>query len=60
MELPRELWEGQNLKVVTHKCVDIDVDPFGDRWVQSFYGGTNPFTDNLSPLILAVMLATLC
>lgn len=25
MELPRELWEGQNMKVVTPKCVNIDV-----------------------------------
>lgn len=38
MELPRELWEGQNMEVVTHKCVNID----DDWYVQSFYGGINP------------------
>lgn len=31
MEFPRELWEGQNMKTVAHKYVNIDVDPFGEK-----------------------------
>lgn len=39
MELPRELWEGQNMKTVTHKYVNGDVDLFSPS-VRG--GGWNP------------------
>lgn len=62
MELPRELWEGQNMKVVTHKCVNID-DPFGkndrDRCVRSFYGGMNPLqSSNVSYFMLNMIVSS--
>lgn len=61
MELPRELWEGQNMKVVTHTRVDIDVD----RCIQSSYGGINPLqsestqiSSNVSYFMLNVIVSS--
>lgn len=60
MEFPRELWEGQNVKTVAHKYVNIDVDPFGEKTTSIAMsslskgrggGVIKAFTEHLSPCV---------